>query len=347
MCGIAGWFVTEDINDEQRAAVFEIGTKLFQATQSRGTDASGFSYLHPKYNELITVKGPIAAEEMIKELKWTKLKEEKEFPMHNIMHCRQMTKGDPIKNENNHPLVVNKEIAVVHNGCIRNDDSLRAEYSLKGKGEVDSEVIPMLIKMRIEELLAESQGDKKVDPIKVCKAINMASQELEGGFACAMVNKHTPKALYLFNHANPIVMAYSEELKTIFFASTALILREAFKATVNETVTEISTFHKWFKKVKTNAKYNIVDNSVDGDTITLIRKKEDGEIEINFYEMKTKPFSAVSTTSKDLTLTRSLKTKNGFNTSASYAGEEDEDWMSASAGRGGSCNIGPHNSHLV
>ncbi len=317
MCGIAGWFSENGLTNEQKKKVHAIGTKIFEATQSRGTDASGFSYIN-RFGELITIKAPISSENMVKEKKWLRLAEPDEFPQSTILHCRQMTKGDPIKNENNHPLVVKKEIALVHNGCISNDEELKKDYELKGKGEVDSEIIPLLIKMRADEL----KGENEIDSIKIAKAINMTSQELSGGFACALINTKTPDALYLFNHKNPIVLAYCEELKTFFFASTQGLLEDGFKGEKTKFL------HKWFKTSP------FISHSIDADTITVIRKLEDGKIDITFYEMKTKSYVYQAGVQVKETITRSLKTKNGFST-VIYSANDPEDWEMAAAH--GSC----------
>lgn len=331
MCGIAGFFTEDGISDTQKETVFKIMTKMFEETQSRGTDASGFSYING-HGELITVKAPIASKSMVKEAKWLRLKTPEHFPNHLIAHCRAMTKGDPIKNENNHPLVVNKEIALVHNGCISNDEELRKEYSLKGKGEVDSEAIPLLIKMRIGELVKDV---KDIDSIKVAKAINMAAQELSGGFACAMVNRNTPKSLYLFNHKNPIVLAYCEELKTFFFASTMGIIKDGFSILPNKFL------HKWFQAPKFTAE------DIIADTITLIKKGDDGKVEVNFWELKVKPYTTynqVAPKEKE-TITRSLKPKHGFKYAASVdddgeaAPEPLQDWEIAAAHGGKNANL--------
>lgn len=324
MCGIAGWITEDGLSPEQKKAVFEVGSEIFKATQSRGTDAAGFSYTN-RFGELVTVKGPITSESMIKEPKFLKLAEAEHFPSSIIMHCRQMTKGDPIKNENNHPLVVGKEIALVHNGCISNDDELRKKYELKSKGEVDSEAIPLMIKMRLDELV---KNTSEIDSMKISKAINLATQELTGGFACAMIDKFTPNALYLFNNRNPIVLAYSEELRTFFFASTDMILGSGFN------VLPHSYIHTFFQKKK------YISHDVDSDTITCIKRGEDGNIEIMAYELKSKAYNNYAAQPAQ-PLTRTLKKKSIFS-SVKHVRSGKEDWEIASDARahGASCGTG-------
>ncbi len=274
MCGIAGFFLINPKKNspEQKLAIFTIFTKLFEETQSRGTDASGFSYIDEgRHNELITVKGPITSKNMVKEKKFLRLKNE--LPQALIAHCRAATQGSPVENFNNHPITVDKKIALIHNGMIGNDASLKIDYDLKSKskGQVDSEIIPLLIQLRIKQLMQKKadagNSQEDLDTISVAKAINMTSQELTGGFACAMINKDTPNTLYLFNHNNPINLAYCEELQCIFFASEKDHLETAF----GEFKEEVTKYKIWKQN---RYKYIPLIEKVSDDTIIVIKLKD-------------------------------------------------------------------------
>lgn len=272
MCGIAGFFfVGESIKQKERNKdIFRIMTSLFEETQSRGTDAAGFSYIN-EHGNLITTKGPITAKKMVLEEKWKRL--EDNMPESLIAHCRAMTTGSELDNFNNHPLVVNKKLALVHNGMISNHIELKTRFKLDTKGQVDSEVIPLLIKYYLG-------GKEDATPDEIAVAVNKTSVMLNGGFACAMLDRDTKDSLYLFNHSNPISLAYSKELETIFFASTKFIIEEAFdKVSLKEKVLDIFSFKTLHP--------SIID--IGNNTITVLskdkNKKNNPKCNIESYEM--------------------------------------------------------------
>lgn len=255
MCGIAGFFTNKNLTQEQKEEVFEITSRMFVETQSRGTDASGFSYIN-KFGKLTTIKGPITAQKMVQEQKFLTLKQD--LPTTAIFHCRAMTVGSQLDNFNNHPLVSSKLIALIHNGTIGNHLALKKKHELQPKGAVDSEVIPMLIHKHLMELAENNLS--KITPDKMVQSINIASKQLEGGFSCAAINEKTPDVLYLFNHTNPMVLAYCKELDTIFFASTRDIIESSIKAV--GTTTKFGIFNI--------PKYIADYGSVDNDTIVVL-----------------------------------------------------------------------------
>lgn len=270
MCGIAGFFSNDNLNKEQKEEVFDIMSKMFVETQSRGTDASGFSFIN-KHGKLTTVKGPITAQKMVLEDKFLSLKQD--MPKSLMAHCRAMTVGSQLDNFNNHPLIASKKIAVIHNGTISNHRDLKKKHELLPKGAVDSEVIPMLIYKHLEDIKSNNS------PIETIKSINMTSKQLDGGFACALLNENNPNTLFLFNHTNPIVMGYCLELDTVFFASTRDIIESSIKSLGTARKFDIFTF----------AKYRLDYGTIDNDTITVLNliknKKGQMEIDINGFEL--------------------------------------------------------------
>lgn len=227
MCGVAGFFKIADTSKEQDQDIFNLATELFDETSLRGTDASGFSYFKKSNGELITTKGPISSSEMVKNPLWLKIADA--VPNSMIMHARAMTKGSEFDNMNNHPLVIDKRISVIHNGGIWNDDNLREQFHLPSKGQVDSEVIPMMI----DKYLKDISHMPHPMSLQNARAINLTSQSIMGSYACAMLNKDIPNMMYLFNHKNPITLAYVESLNTVFFSSTKNIMERAFDKPAN------------------------------------------------------------------------------------------------------------------
>lgn len=297
MCGIAGFFKTtrEPFSVENDQKLHDIMTKIFDETKSRGSDASGFSYLN-EYRELKTVKGPIASSDMIKEDKWLKLAGK--MPQSMIMHCRAWTKGEPINNFNNHPILTAKEIALVHNGCISNDDDIKKECLIAPKGEVDTEAIPLSIHTKIYEQLDK---DEQVNPVHIIKAINETAKSLYGGYACAMLNKQTPDFLYLFDHTNPIVLAYVPELDVVIFASEERFIKEGFEKHLKVAEKKNLLYKLFSFKEADKPRYaieKIADNTII--VIGIVDKEVDGVVQpvfdIMYYDMDSN-FSRTKNTS--------------------------------------------------
>jgi len=133
-------------------------------------------------------------------------------------HTRAQTKGTYLKNENNHPIVANKTIGV-HNGIIFNDDSLFTAYDddIEREGMVDSEIIFRLIDMYISD-------GKDIAP-----AVQEATRQLDGSYACAFISLDCPHYLTLFREvAFPsIYMHRFNNFDLLIFASTEDIIDKA------------------------------------------------------------------------------------------------------------------------
>ena len=338
MCGIAGFLNYGEVDEAKKTLIAEIAESLFVQTKARGTDAAGFSYIN-KFGELITVKGPVISDVMVADKKFTKLKTE--LPKLLIMHCRAATTGSPVDNFNNHPLVADKRLSVIHNGVISNHQMLKTKYSLPAKGEVDSEVIPMMIIKNLDDLSKK----KAVSPEMIAKAINMSAQEISGGYACAALSTDTPEVLYLFRNGNPIVFGYAPTLKTLFFASVDSYISNAFN--IHDNIEIMSESFPMRKNPVTIV--SIVD-----DTLGFLSAK-DGELKLNFFNLETMKYGTTTrVTSRDChydtstledlygdtteetteKITKTLKKKNGLDFDATaYQKSKDkkEDWEIASS----------------
>lgn len=341
MCGIAGFFSKPNLTKEQKSSVYKIYKNLLVETQSRGSDATGYAYVNA-HGKLVIVKGPITAQKMVLEDKFTSLEEN--MPQMIIGHTRQATLGTPLDNFNNHPLVVNKEWALIHNGMISNHAELKTTFDLVGKGAVDSEVIAMLIHKNINKIT--NNKFMKANPIEVAKAINMSTKQLDGGFACAALGANNPDTMYLFNHSNPIVLAYCEELDTIFFASTEMIIKDAIKIE--------DFFTKKFGVFKVPTLHWTV-NKIDDDTLIILKlnkgktkTESKDDISILSYALTANSrvgkynnnvYTPPSAKVNPLTLPEVLKPKEMFTgAGTSTSSEELEDWevgAAVHAGRGG------------
>lgn len=88
--------------------------------QHRGDDAAGYFRVPTGRSELVVVKSPGPADEILKNTK------EEAISVSKVLgtHTRAYTQGLPTRNENNHPIVYNG-IAVTHNGTIQNDHTIK------------------------------------------------------------------------------------------------------------------------------------------------------------------------------------------------------------------------------
>ncbi len=200
MCGIMGYYCFKDKKPDKAKI-----SDMFSLLQSRGRDASGFSFIRPDGN-LFIHKAAIPSSEMIKTSEWKDL----ELPRIMILHCRLKTKGSEQNNANNHPLFSKNGVAIVHNGIIYNDQEI---FGKKGRdGEVDSEVILSL-------LSSKSKRDK----------IKTLFDRIEGSFAVAVINRAEPDKLILIKKDNPVVLYFDSEAEILYFCSERLIMQDALK----------------------------------------------------------------------------------------------------------------------
>jgi glutamine amidotransferase-like protein len=153
MCGIAGFSLsgTDDIDPKVLA------NALLLQIVSRGHDATGVAYVNPAGDKLTIVKADAEAARFINAGGTNDL-----IPgvRSVIMHTRFATQGDPLNDDNNHP-VYQGRIVAVHNGHVGNDDAIFKRLGVARLGEVDSEAIPALLDQtneRPEDILGDLKG---------------------------------------------------------------------------------------------------------------------------------------------------------------------------------------------
>ena len=198
MCGIMGYYCFSNNKPD-----IEKLADMFCLLQSRGTDASGLSFIKPD-GSLYIHKAPTRSSHLIKTDEWKNI----EMPPVMIMHCRLKTQGTEKNNANNHPLFSKNGIALVHNGIIYNDKEI---FSKKNRdAEVDSEAILSL-------LSSKHKGDK----------IRLLFDRIEGSFAVAAINKSEPGKLLLIKKDNPVDLYFDSENDILYFCSERQIMQEA------------------------------------------------------------------------------------------------------------------------
>jgi glutamine---fructose-6-phosphate transaminase (isomerizing) len=111
-------------------------------------------------------------------------------------HTRWATHG-AVSEDNTHPLVSHKGVAVVHNGIIYNHQALRAQLTEQGyvfASQTDTEVIVHLFDYYLE------QG------CSLLKACHQVRLRLEGSFAVLVLSQTDPDQLLAFCQDSPLVL---------------------------------------------------------------------------------------------------------------------------------------------
>jgi glutamine phosphoribosylpyrophosphate amidotransferase len=226
MCAICGIGLLFDKKLKDSKALSTFFTTLLLACQGGGRSASGVSFIREHKADVlrrgISSSQLIHTEEYIKLIReCINLEEEKkgEKLVSIIGHCRIPTKGTPVNNKNNHPVVVDNIIGV-HNGAIGNDDNLFRKYNFSRIAQVDTEIIFQLI-------AHHTKGEKSTE---TQEAIIKAAKEMAGSYACAVQNTHTPYNLYIFRAHNPTSVRYYYEDGFVAFATSESYLETADKS---------------------------------------------------------------------------------------------------------------------
>lgn len=205
MCAIFGVLDYQGkLTPPQRIGLFRA---LADASQARGTDASGVAYVH---NGAVQIqKAPRPACKM----RW-RIHTQARYLMG---HTRMTTQGAASKNYNNHPFsgrAGSQPFALAHNGVIYNDVELRRNHRLPPtRIETDSYVAVQLL---------EQAG--KLCPDSLCRV----AEELEGSFTLTVLD--VENTLYLVRGNNPLSVRLFPSLGCYLYASTVEILNMALAA---------------------------------------------------------------------------------------------------------------------
>ena len=125
-------------------------------------------------------------------------------------HTRWATHGKP-NERNSHPHVdFSGQIAVVQNGIIENYRDLSESLKLKGikfNSETDTEIIPHLIGLEIEQSLANGLSPNEQT---LLKAVQKVLTLLKGTYAIAVIWSKAPNALVVASVQAPLVLGFGE-----------------------------------------------------------------------------------------------------------------------------------------
>ena len=197
MCGLVG-----AITERNVTPILLEGLKRLEY---RGYDSAGIAVLMNNNIQRLRTLGKVS--ELTNALKGTVLKGNI-----GIAHTRWATHGMPSE-INAHPHMSDGDIALVHNGIIENYAKLRKRLKQENyqfNSDTDTEVIVHLIHKYLN-------GGKNL-----LKAVQNATQDLEGAFALAILHKNHPKRLIAVRCGSPLVIGLGIEEN--FLASDILAL---------------------------------------------------------------------------------------------------------------------------
>lgn len=197
MCGIVGIVADPDIIGN----VAPILVQGLKRLEYRGYDSAGFALIECGSNKLLIFKDKGRIDKVVEEYSVHKY-----CAVCGIAHTRWATHGEP-NTVNAHPHVdCRNEIAVVHNGIIKNFAELRQlleERGHKFKSETDTEVIAHLL----EEYLANRDS--------MWEAFKKLVKVIEGAYAIAIVHAHEPNRIYFARKVSPLVIGLGEGFNMI------------------------------------------------------------------------------------------------------------------------------------
>ena len=203
MCGIGGIYRMENNPITAEEIVL-----LLCSLEHRGNHATGIA-LHQADGQIEILKDgkpawSFTASEEFKSFVNTKL-----LPTTRsaLLHTRFATQGNPFHNENNHPMFAGK-VAVIHNGCIRNDWTLFREMNLDKSCETDSDIFRAIL---------DKSGFNQA-------GVNVLNK-IAGSGAIAAVSTEFPDKLLLARSGNPIVFGYTND--KLYFASELECIQKA------------------------------------------------------------------------------------------------------------------------
>jgi glucosamine 6-phosphate synthetase-like amidotransferase/phosphosugar isomerase protein len=154
MCGIAGFSLSPN---EKNIHPGQLTDALLNQIVTRGRDASGVAWVTPDQKNIEVVKADASAPDFIAAGGTLDIHPDVRDA---IIHTRFATVGDPIDDDNNHPLYSGRIIGV-HNGGVSNHKAMFARLGVTRRAEVDSEAIFALLdntKRRPEETLGQLDG---------------------------------------------------------------------------------------------------------------------------------------------------------------------------------------------
>jgi len=199
LCGIIGVTCNPSANAPTRASI--IITKALKSLEYRGYDSVGIALIDPSSRKLIVKKSDGMLDKVSKEYGF-----EGTPGFVGIGHTRWATHGPPTQ-INAHPHTdCKEEIAIVHNGIVKNFLELKKDLASKGhsfKSETDTEIVAHLL-----EELSNRNND-------FFNAFKRAISMVEGSYAIAVITKKEPDKIFFARKESPLIVGLSKNLNLL------------------------------------------------------------------------------------------------------------------------------------
>jgi predicted glutamine amidotransferase len=224
MCGITGFIG----NSKNYNLSYNLLTKLFEKSESRGTDAAGFwATEHGLNGRVIYGKEPVRSTKFVKRQLWRHLSKIESNLV--ISHARGASKGvgEPFFNENNHPFTsTDKTICLVHNGRIEHNEYHDLKENYEVGTSCDSEIL-----LRIFEASVYQNQEKLYKDLDAVREIFSLINEGHMAVAIGRRGAQGERKLTLFrNQHRPLwISDLRDELGQIFFFSEPQIWEDAYE----------------------------------------------------------------------------------------------------------------------
>lgn len=270
MCGIFGVITKKESGYSDQFLKKSLIT-LAKLSETRGKDSSGLCTLNHKGNSFDIVKGPIPASQLLKREKVksnigsTFSKENKDKLKLAFGHARLVTNGTQLEDANNQP-VVKDDIICIHNGIVVNVDELWTEHpNLVRENEIDTEVLPALIRMELTE------GNSL--ELSVVKTIN----KVFGTASIAMTFSDLNKFVLATNNGSLYIIHNNKDI--VYFASERAMLNGLVKKmSLKDTIGEFEFFQLRANNIFT---LNFDYFSINRQAFTDVVKTSQSEKSIN------------------------------------------------------------------
>jgi glucosamine--fructose-6-phosphate aminotransferase (isomerizing) len=268
MCGIFGLFIHPHSKFSSKNAK-KIIKKLALLSQNRGLDSSGVAFKNYQSKSIQVLKGDIPAKQLFDSDEYLQILNNAENAYHlgkgfyTFGHARLVTNGSQLKEVNNQP-VIKDDMVVVHNGIIVNNDDLWSKYNdLKRLYDIDTEIVPSLIRHKI------NQNNSLID------AIASSCKMLQGTYSLGIQFADFQKFVLTTNNGS--VYYTSVDNDVFIFASERFIIHQLLKEKEIDNIFSKSKIHQLlpnqillFDEQQASCQINNIDNQIENSAIEKV-----------------------------------------------------------------------------
>lgn len=214
MCGVLGYYCFGDTRPN-----YDNIFKMWEESKERGTDGCGITFPLANGN-IAMVRSEMSSPDFIKSEDGKKILEKfkAEAPPYAMFHTRKTTFIGKTQAIHAHPFTgTDKKVVVVHNGNVKNADTLAREYK-RPVPEIDSEVIPNMLE---EFKLWEDQDN-----------FRKVLEKFRGEFTICAITKENDSLYLATNKGRPLEMMFEKESDIFYFCSELKFMYHHFVETV-------------------------------------------------------------------------------------------------------------------